>query len=261
MSGLDGVTRSLLERYLAYLATDSRSLHSRSRDIGSLSAFLDAIRRHECDPTLPTNAVFYLDDHPKPDKRLPRGLAEHIMAQVEQPANLNRWNLPERRLLTVILMRCGLRIDDALPHRGLPARPRPPVAEAPAHRGPPSSTRTPCAGAELAGASLQRPPRRAALLGHDARVGSTLTGRWSAADEPRWQHRRPNSSILSAYPAPYVQIGPGLSGLFTGVPAAPRPIHLVQLSVLVEVKDVVGLLLLLGVGRQWRRRIDRRWSA
>jgi integrase len=62
---------------------------------------------------LPTNAAFYPDDFPKPDKRLPRGLAEHIMAQVEQPANLDRWNHPESRLLTVILMRCGLRLGDA----------------------------------------------------------------------------------------------------------------------------------------------------
>ena len=31
------------------------------------------------------------------------------MAQVEQPANLDRWHNPGSRLLTVILMRCGLR--------------------------------------------------------------------------------------------------------------------------------------------------------
>jgi integrase len=74
---------------------------------------LDAIRRHEWDTSLPKNAAFYPDDFPKPDKRLPRGLAEHIMAQVEQPANLDRWNHPESRLLTVILTRCGLRLGDA----------------------------------------------------------------------------------------------------------------------------------------------------
>ncbi|WP_228566914.1 hypothetical protein [Nocardia sp. SYP-A9097] len=104
---MDGITRALLERYLAALATDPRALHSRSRDIGSLSAFLDAIRRHEWGPSLPTTAAFYPDDFPKPDKRLPRGLAEQIMVQAEQPANLDRWNHPESRLVTLILMRCG----------------------------------------------------------------------------------------------------------------------------------------------------------
>lgn len=110
LAGLDRVT---LERYLADLATDPRALHSRSRDISSLGAFLDAIRRHEWDPRLPASAAFYPDDFPKPNKRLPRGLAEHIMGQVEQPANLDRWHSPESRLLTVILMRCGLRVGDA----------------------------------------------------------------------------------------------------------------------------------------------------
>jgi integrase len=110
LAGLDRVT---LERYLADLATDPRALHSRSRDISSLGAFFDAIRRHEWDHGLPASAAFYPDDFPKPNKRLPRGLAEHIMGQVEQPANLDRWHNPESRLLTVILMRCGLRVGDA----------------------------------------------------------------------------------------------------------------------------------------------------
>lgn len=39
------------------------------------------------------------------------------MAQLERPGNLNRWNIPAYQLVTLILMRCGLRITDAL---GLP---------------------------------------------------------------------------------------------------------------------------------------------
>ncbi|MGH3781118.1 MAG: tyrosine-type recombinase/integrase [Pseudonocardiaceae bacterium] len=113
ITNLAGLDRAALERYLADLATDSRALHTRSRDISSLGAFLDAIRRHEWDVSLPVSAAFYPDDFPKRDKRLPRGLAEHIMAQVEQPANLDRWHNPEARLLTIILMRCGLRVGDA----------------------------------------------------------------------------------------------------------------------------------------------------
>jgi integrase len=108
-----GLDRAMLERYLADLATDTRALRTRSRDVSSLGVFLDAIRRHEWDRTLPASAAFYPDDFPKPEKRLPRGLAERVMAQVEQSANLDRWHSPEARLLTVILMRCGLRIGDA----------------------------------------------------------------------------------------------------------------------------------------------------
>jgi integrase len=107
------VDRTVLERYLAGLALDSRSMHSRSRDIGSLNAFFHAVRRHGWDHSLPANVTFYPDDFPRPDKRLPRALAEHVMAQVEQPANLERWHTPDGRALTLILMRCGLRVGDA----------------------------------------------------------------------------------------------------------------------------------------------------
>lgn len=80
------VDRAVLERYLADLALDPRSAHSRGRDIGSLNAFFHAVRRHNWDQNLPANATFYPDDFPRPDKQLPRALAEHVMAQVEQPA-------------------------------------------------------------------------------------------------------------------------------------------------------------------------------
>jgi len=40
-------------------------------------------------------------------------LADQVMAQVERPDNLDRWHQPEGRLLTLILMRCGLRVGDA----------------------------------------------------------------------------------------------------------------------------------------------------
>ena len=36
------------------------------------------------------------------------------MAQIEDPANLDRWDDPAARLITVILIRCGLRLGDAL---------------------------------------------------------------------------------------------------------------------------------------------------
>lgn len=36
------------------------------------------------------------------------------MAQLEVPDNLDRWDNPAYGLITIILMRCGLRITDAL---------------------------------------------------------------------------------------------------------------------------------------------------
>ena len=65
------------------------------------------------DGTLPAAAVFYPEDYPKIGQRLPRAVAGHIMAQVEDPANLDQWGNPSYRLITLILIRCGLRITDA----------------------------------------------------------------------------------------------------------------------------------------------------
>jgi hypothetical protein len=58
--------------------------------IGQVSTFLRDIRRHQWDTSLPSSAVIFPEDYPRPGQRLPRALAGHVMAQVEDPANLER---------------------------------------------------------------------------------------------------------------------------------------------------------------------------
>lgn len=107
--------RDLLERYLASL---HRELAGNPREqqgsIGELSTFLQAARRYGWEPSLPATAMFFPEDYPRPARPLPRALAAHVMAQVEDPANLGRWASPACRLITVILIRCGLRISSAV---------------------------------------------------------------------------------------------------------------------------------------------------
>jgi integrase len=113
-TGPASVTRPLLERYLADLAASSLSPSTRLEHVSSLNGLFRDARRHGWDNgTLPAAAVFYPEDYPKKGRRLPRAVAEHIMTQVEAPANLDRWANPSYRLLTLILIRCGLRITDA----------------------------------------------------------------------------------------------------------------------------------------------------
>ena len=108
------VDRPLLERYLADLHRELGGKRAHARHIGALNVFFRAIRQHGWDPALPGGAVFYPEDFPRRPEQLPRALAEHVMAQIEQPGNLDRWGNPGYRLVTLILMRCGLRISDAL---------------------------------------------------------------------------------------------------------------------------------------------------
>jgi integrase len=109
------ISRDVLERYLADLSGD---LTGRRDHVGQVSLFLRDIRRHQWDTSLQATAMFFPGDFPRRGELLPRALAEHIMAQVEDPASLSRWDNPAYQLITLILIRCGLRVSDAT---GLPA--------------------------------------------------------------------------------------------------------------------------------------------
>jgi integrase len=110
---LAGIDRPLLERYLAWLATQPGGVSANEDRVNGLHLFLQAIRQYTWDDTLPTTAAFYTGDCPRRSQRIGRHLAEFVMAQVERPANLDRWPHPEGRLVTLILIRCGMRVSDA----------------------------------------------------------------------------------------------------------------------------------------------------
>ena len=113
--GVEGLDRDVVERYLAFLSGDSGcSVPARRRHLGGLNTFLTDVRRHRWAPGLPGDAVVMADDFPPPHQLLPRGLSEHVMAQIEQDTNLDRWDDPVCRLVTVVLVRCGLRISAAV---------------------------------------------------------------------------------------------------------------------------------------------------
>jgi integrase len=107
------ITRDVLERYLADLARAMSGRRDHRDHVGQVSVFLRDVRRHQWDATLPASAVIFPEDYPRPGRLLPRALAGHIMNQVEDPANLAREENPAYRLITIILIRCGLRITDA----------------------------------------------------------------------------------------------------------------------------------------------------
>lgn len=107
--------RPLLERYLADLHAEFAGNPQRQGShIGLLNRFFQAVRQHQWDTSLPSSVVFFSEDYPKRTERLPRALAEHVMAQVEHPDNLARFGDDAYRLITLILIRCGLRVTDAL---------------------------------------------------------------------------------------------------------------------------------------------------
>ncbi|HEV8569870.1 MAG TPA: ATP-binding cassette domain-containing protein [Actinoplanes sp.] len=102
------IDRAVIERYLAWLTSQVVGRQVHAVHVDGLRLFLHGVRRYGWDE-LHTTAVFYPNDNPKrADAKLPRNLAEHVMAQVEQPHNLDRWPTPAGRLVTMILIRRSL---------------------------------------------------------------------------------------------------------------------------------------------------------
>jgi integrase len=113
VNALAGLSRQILERYAAEVARSPHADRTRCGYVGTVQAFLLAIRQHRWDQTLPAEASFYPEDYPKRAELPPRALPEHVMAQVEHPDNLARLADPTVRLCTLILIRTGLRVGDA----------------------------------------------------------------------------------------------------------------------------------------------------
>ena len=112
--GADGIGRAVLEDYLAGLHAAMGGRPEHGAHVSTIGLFLTAVRQHGWAPALPPDAMIFPGDQPPRTGLLPRALAGHVMAQVEQPGNLAREENPAYRLVTLILIRCGLRVSDAL---------------------------------------------------------------------------------------------------------------------------------------------------
>ena len=104
----------MLEDYLADLHAAMGGRPEHGAHVSIIGLFLTAVRQHGWAPGLPPDAMLFPGDQPPRTELLPRALAGHVMAQVEQPGNLARQENPAYRLATLILIRCGLRVSDAL---------------------------------------------------------------------------------------------------------------------------------------------------
>ena len=114
VTGPAGISRPLLESYLADLHAGLDGRPEQGVHVSTIGLFLSAARQHGWDPALPPDAMIFPGDQPRQAGRLPRALPGNVMAQVEQPGNLAREKNSAYRLATLILIRCGLRISDAL---------------------------------------------------------------------------------------------------------------------------------------------------
>jgi integrase len=107
------VDRHLIDGYIAWLTCTHLSANTRGLSLICLRAFLDHNRRHHWLDDVTTDAEIYQDDLPKRPRALPRFVAEFVMAQLENEANLAVLE-PTTRHLVIVLTETGLRAGDAV---------------------------------------------------------------------------------------------------------------------------------------------------
>lgn len=110
--GPEAFSRELLERHLAHLAERYPNPKGRAAHISAIASLLRAVRQHDWEPRLPATTEVYREDYPRLDEPAPRAISEAVMAQLESPANLERFTDAQARVLAEILMRTGLRVGD-----------------------------------------------------------------------------------------------------------------------------------------------------
>jgi integrase len=108
------VTRDLIERHLARLAVAYPNAKGRTSRISQLAMLLRTTRQHGWEPRLPATADIYREDYPRQIEPAPRAISEAVMAQLEDPANLELFEDGQARVLAEILMRTGLRVGDGI---------------------------------------------------------------------------------------------------------------------------------------------------
>ena len=106
------IDRTLIERYLAWLARQPLAESTKGLSRVFLRAFLEENRRYRWIAAIPTEAVLYPDELSSRRRSLPRFIPEFVMGQLESEANLAQLAPPYRHLV-VLLIETGLRAGDA----------------------------------------------------------------------------------------------------------------------------------------------------
>jgi integrase len=106
------IDRPLIERYLAWVAAQPLADATKNSSRVFVRGFLNDNRRHRWLPTIPADAVIYLDELSSHKRPLPRFIPEFVMAQLESPTALAQLR-PHHRHLIVLISETGLRAGDA----------------------------------------------------------------------------------------------------------------------------------------------------
>jgi integrase len=110
----DGLTRDHLERFLAWLRATPYKENSQAGIVASVRTFLDDCATHGWDTRLARNARLFAGEGPRFRTGLPRFISEDVMCQLEDPANVARWDDPSARNLFLVMRETGKRAGEVV---------------------------------------------------------------------------------------------------------------------------------------------------
>jgi len=108
-----GITRPVLEDYLAWLVAQGYSNSSRALTLSMIRVFFDACHRHGWLPGLAPGATIYVEELPFHHAQIPRFIPEFVMAQLESDEALAKIPRPTTRHLVITMIETGIRGGDA----------------------------------------------------------------------------------------------------------------------------------------------------
>lgn len=106
------LTREVLEDYREHVGRLGHGRNHQHSLISAMKVLLDEVRANGWEPALPATAADYKGEVPLSHQSLPRCVDEHVMRQIEAPANIAR--LPDLTARTAVnlLINTGLRMID-----------------------------------------------------------------------------------------------------------------------------------------------------
>lgn len=108
-----GITRPVLEDYLAWLLTCGYSPSTRALTLSMLRVFFDSCHRHGWLAGLAPGATIYVEELPFHHEQVPRFIPEFVMAQLESDEALARIPRTTTRHLIITMIETGIRGGDA----------------------------------------------------------------------------------------------------------------------------------------------------
>ena len=106
--------RDHLEQFLAALPASGYTQNTQASIVASVRTFFDDCGSYGWSEGMAPNARLFPGDGPRFHTGLPRFISEDVMSQLEDPANVARWNDPTTRNLFLVMRETGKRVGEVV---------------------------------------------------------------------------------------------------------------------------------------------------